>query len=253
MKLHSGPLISVIVPAYEEEGYLEDLLESVKNQTYAHYEIIGIDSWSKDKTKRIFLKYKARVLNVLKGNIAAAKNAGLKKARGEIIAFIDADFVLSSNRLFLKVVETFANDNDKKIAVLEPIQLINPRDVKPKNLHKFRIVNAVINARKSFSFLTPFPEATGCVFCRSEYVKKAGTFNENINVGEDVEYYRRLRRFGKFKRIKEKVLLSYRRVEELGIIGMSLLYGKSEIRAHLFKKVKRNYEPVRRYKETNKS
>ncbi len=242
------PLISVVIPAYEEEGYLEDLLDSIKNQTYGRYEIIGIDSGSKDKTKRIFLKYKAMVLYVPKGNIAAAKNAGLKKVRGDIIAFIDADFVLSSSRLFQTVVETFSNDKDKKIAALEPIQLINPRDIKRGNLTKFRIVNSMVNARKRVSFLTGFPEATGCVFCRSECIRKAGRFNENINVGEDVEYFRRLRRFGKFKRIKEKVLVSYRRVEDLGVIGMSLLYAESEIRAHLFKRVKRNYEPVRKRK-----
>ena len=97
-------LISVVIPAYNEEGYIGDLLNSIQAQIYKDYEVIVVDSYSSDKTKEIAKKFGARVIETPKSNIATARNVGINAAKGEIIGLIDADYVLDK-----EVFEEVAN------------------------------------------------------------------------------------------------------------------------------------------------
>ena len=86
--------VSVIIPAYNNDQHLEKCLISVRKQIYKNYEVIVVDDGSTDNTYAIAEKY-ARVVR-LKHNLGggAARNEGAKVARGEILAFTDADVVL---------------------------------------------------------------------------------------------------------------------------------------------------------------
>ena len=68
-------LISVVIPAYNEEGYIGDLLNSIQAQTYKDYEVIVVDSYSSDKTKEIVKKFGARV--ILKKNTQGREQSRL--------------------------------------------------------------------------------------------------------------------------------------------------------------------------------
>lgn len=87
------PTISVIIPVYNEEKYIETCLDSLFNQVYPQdrLEIIVIDNNSTDSSKRIILRYP--VIYLFEGirNRAKARNRGLEITRGEFVAFIDAD------------------------------------------------------------------------------------------------------------------------------------------------------------------
>ncbi|MEP0918321.1 glycosyltransferase [Leptolyngbya sp. DQ-M1] len=90
------PLISVIIPAYNAETYIAKTLRSVLTQTYQNLEVIIIDDGSQDRTVEIiqpFAEEDTRVTIVQQSNrgVAAARNTGIQKARGQFIALLDAD------------------------------------------------------------------------------------------------------------------------------------------------------------------
>ena len=89
-------MISVIVPIYKVERYLEKCILSIQKNTYKDLEIICINDGSPDKCLQILEKLAAedariRVINQENQGVAAARNAGLEMARGEYIAFVDPD------------------------------------------------------------------------------------------------------------------------------------------------------------------
>lgn len=92
----STPLISIIVPIYNVEKYLERCLTSLLNQTYNNYEIICINDGSQDNCDKILANYQKQYANIRvikqenKG-LSVARNNGLKNACGEYILFIDSD------------------------------------------------------------------------------------------------------------------------------------------------------------------
>lgn len=107
-------LITVIIPIFNSEKYLEECLNSVLSQTYEELEIILINDGSTDKSKNIaedFVRRDKRVslFNKENGGQASARNLGLDKANGEYIAFVDSDDTISAD-LFLSNVAFFQHD-----------------------------------------------------------------------------------------------------------------------------------------------
>lgn len=87
------PLVSVIIPTYNRAAYLQKALQSVKEQTYQSLEIIVIDDGSTDDTGKMLENYGGQLRYFYQENrgISGARNAGIKSARGEFIAFLDSD------------------------------------------------------------------------------------------------------------------------------------------------------------------
>lgn len=85
------PLVSVIIPVYNEEKYLAFCLESLKNQTYSPFEIIIVDDGSRDKSISIAKKFDVFILQQEHKGPGVARNFGARKAQGEILVFADAD------------------------------------------------------------------------------------------------------------------------------------------------------------------
>jgi glycosyltransferase involved in cell wall biosynthesis len=87
------PLVSVVIPAFNCGRYVEDAVESVLDQTYRRFEIIVVDDGSTDDTAGRLEKYRDAVRVVTQENRGSsrARNVGLGLARGEYVAFLDAD------------------------------------------------------------------------------------------------------------------------------------------------------------------
>ena len=91
------PLVSVVVPVYNVEKYIEECLSSIINQTYRNLEIICVDDCGQDNSMEIVKKYakKDKRIKVIKHKenkgLGGARNTGLKNAKGEFIFFIDSD------------------------------------------------------------------------------------------------------------------------------------------------------------------
>lgn len=92
----STPLISVIVPVYNSEKYLSECLDSILNQTMGDIEVIGVNDGSCDRSSEILLHYadqdsRIRFLSQKNQGVAAARNRGIKEARGKYLYFVDSD------------------------------------------------------------------------------------------------------------------------------------------------------------------
>ena len=108
-KTPQKPLISVVIPAFNEEGFLENTLKSVREQNYRNFELIVVDNNSKDKTALIARRFGAKVLLETRQGVGYARQKGFALARGEIIATTDADTIVPSNWLS-DIVKEFKKD-----------------------------------------------------------------------------------------------------------------------------------------------
>lgn len=99
------PLVSVITPTYNSERFIAETIRSVKEQTYANWEMIVIDDCSTDKTVELVMKEQQKddriKLIQLEHNqgAAVARNTGMENAKGKYIAFLDSDDLWLSNKL----------------------------------------------------------------------------------------------------------------------------------------------------------
>jgi len=96
-------LVSIVVPVYNCEEFIEQTIESVKGQTYKNWEMILINDCSTDNSKNIIEKYTCNniILIDLKENfgVANARNIGIAKAKGKYIAFLDSDDLWKKDKL----------------------------------------------------------------------------------------------------------------------------------------------------------
>lgn len=110
------PLISVVIPVYKVEEYLNECVDSVTSQTYSNLEIILVDDGSPDSCPKICDQYKAqdsriRVLHKANGGLSSARNAGTDIATGRYITFIDSDDYVSSDyirQLYITLIDSKA-------------------------------------------------------------------------------------------------------------------------------------------------
>lgn len=111
----NNPLISVIIPVYNVENYLEECVNSILNQTYSNLEVILVNDGSPDNSAAIcdrYAKNDGRVIVVHKknGGLSDARNAGLDICKGEFIAFVDSDDVV--HRQFIEKLHENIDDVD---------------------------------------------------------------------------------------------------------------------------------------------
>lgn len=113
-------LVSVIVPVYNVKRYLGKCLKSLSRQTYENIEIIIVDDGSTDGSEKICDEFakkelRARVFHKKNGGLSSARNFGIKKARGEYLAFVDSDDFVDEN--FIKKLFQAIVDANAEIAV----------------------------------------------------------------------------------------------------------------------------------------
>lgn len=85
------PKFSIIIPVYNVEKYLKKCLDGVFNQTYKDYEVIVVNDGTKDNSMDIVKDYNVKVINQKNQGLSAARNAGVKKAIGDYLIFLDSD------------------------------------------------------------------------------------------------------------------------------------------------------------------
>ena len=144
MKSNSKPLISIIVPVYNGEKYLQECADSILNQDYKNIELIVIDDGSKDKSYEIATKIaendkRVRVFHQENSGVSTARNLGILKAKGEFLTFVDVDDYISKS--FISYFYNMISENKAEIA-LTPV----PRKFNhlTKNLEEETVKNEVI-------------------------------------------------------------------------------------------------------------
>lgn len=121
-----NPLISVIVPCYNQAQYLEECLQSVLDQTYQNWECIIVNDGSSDDTEEIANKWSKndeRIKYIYKENegLSSARNLGVKISLGEFIYFIDSDDSLNGNGVFDLFISNLTENIDFICADLQEI------------------------------------------------------------------------------------------------------------------------------------
>lgn len=134
------PFISIIVPVYNVELYIDQCVNSLINQTLKNIEIILVDDESTDNSGRICDQYEKKYNNIKvihkkNGGLGNARNAGLEKAQGKYIAFVDSDDYVSNN--MYKTLYNLALENDSDCVYCEwqrfwETPSVNENDVQPK-------------------------------------------------------------------------------------------------------------------------
>jgi glycosyltransferase involved in cell wall biosynthesis len=109
LSITNEPLISVIIPSYNRAEFVVDAVKSALGQTYSPLEVIVVDDGSTDETKKRLEPSlnRIRYVHQLNRGVAAARNTGIEAAKGELIAFLDADDLWSPEKLLrqVKVIE----------------------------------------------------------------------------------------------------------------------------------------------------
>jgi glycosyltransferase involved in cell wall biosynthesis len=113
------PEVSVIIPVYNTEQFLEDCLNSVLAQTFTDFEIIAVDDGSTDNSAAIVKQFAAKdnrivIIHQENKGLSEARNTGIKAARGNWITFVDSDDMLAPS--FLQKLWDAAKQNNASIA-----------------------------------------------------------------------------------------------------------------------------------------
>ena len=111
------PLVSVIVPVYNSEKYLNPCIDSIISQTYKNIEIILVNDGSTDNSENICKLYEKeneniKVIEKSNGGLSSARNTGIDNANGEYLTFIDSDDIVSSDMIQIMVDATIKYDAD---------------------------------------------------------------------------------------------------------------------------------------------
>lgn len=202
-------MISVVVTCYNYGKYLRGCLESVLAQTWSDLEVVVVNDGSVDETDQVMASFAAhgRVRYIKQGNLgqAAAKNAGIEAARGEFVAFLDADDLWLPDKL-AKQMERFSSERvgvvyslarfiDENGAPFE--HEVAGRYLKPR---RGRVTEQLV-----FDNFVPFSSSV----VRRACLERAGGFDATFKMGIDWDLWLRLSTEYDFDFVEEQ-LLCYR-------------------------------------------
>jgi len=193
------PLVSAIIPVYNCERYLAEAIESVLAQTYRPIEIIVVDDGSMDGTADIAQSYEeVRYIYQTNQGRGAAMNVGIKVARGEIIAFLDADDLWTPNKLSVQMDYLLGHPDVGYVIArmqnfLEPGAQLPPQITKDLSLTDYAALSV------------------GTLVARKTVFDQVGDFDNSYEHAKDVDWFVRAKEAGVHTAILPKILL-YRRL-----------------------------------------
>jgi hypothetical protein len=195
--------VSVIIPAYDVENCLRDAIDSAWGQQLPPKEIIVIDDGSTDATDAVARSYGSRIVYIKQEHTGqgAARNAGLAIARGEFVAFLDADDYWQPE--FLKMCVRFLRSHEEAIAVstglitqmFDGSRVIHPRQLCGDDA----AVKEPFMIDRFFDVWAQYDHVrTGSNVIRRSVIEKAGLQRADLRIAEDLEYWGYLATFGKW-------------------------------------------------------
>lgn len=244
-------LVSIIVPVYNSERFLNDTINTVLNQTYQNWELIFVNDCSTDESENIIKKFSKKDKRIKlfsqkkNGGAALARNRGIDEAQGEFICFLDADdlwvknklelqvnFIKSNNCEFIYGGYEFANDkgipNGKVVKV--PSKITYKQALKNTTIWTCTVM---FNMNKLSKELIYMPNvASEDTACWWKILKKIDCA---FGINEVLAYYRRSENTlssNKLVAIK-RIWFLYRKVENLSFFNSAYCFVNYAIRAVL--------------------
>lgn len=215
--LQEFPLVSIIVPAYNAQRYIEATLESLICQTYPHMEIMVVDDGSTDQTADIVKKFKEndpriQLLQQSNSGVAAARNLGIQYSRGDYIAPVDADDLCYPQKIAKLVACLQAVDS--KVGVVYSWSNIIDSAGNPTGTHLMSDFEGNVFEQLLFS---NFIGNASSSLIRRHCLERAGLYNTAFFLQaaqgcEDYDLYLRIAEQFEFRVVKE-FLTGYRKSE----------------------------------------
>lgn len=215
-------MLSVIVPAYKEAKTIEQCLRSIKNQTFENFEIIVVAGGDK-RTIEIAKRYGAVVEDEECIGAGHARNEGVKKAKGDVLVFTDADGVVPRDWLE-KYARVF--ENTDIVACGGPIRPLKGT-MKDRVIYK---INQDWLYRTTALFGFYQLSGANCAYRRKTF-QKVGGFREDMSMMEDTELANRIKREGRVGFDPTNPVYSLpRRMRENGYLSVGVTYLKEYFR-----------------------
>jgi len=231
--VHNFPLVSVLIPAYNHEQYVEAALQSVVDQTYSNIEIIVINDGSTDRTGEVVLsfiskhtEYNINYIDKLNEGICRTLNKGLELAKGKYVALLASDDIWLPDKIEKQILIMEANLNigmvftDHYFMRFYEKTSIKATDYKPSTRDCF--INNIQNVNMYEKLLTEniIPGLT--VFIRKDCFDKVGGFDNNLK-SEDLDMWLRIAKMYPIAFIDEP--LAYYRVHDTNVSNNALSFG----------------------------
>lgn len=183
-------LISIIVPVYNVEKYLEKCIQSVLEQTYKKFEVIFINDGSTDNSLDILKKYqeiddRVIIINKINAGTGAARNDGLNIAKGEFISFLDSDDWYEQDYLEKLYKNLKINNSDVAMCNLKIIYE-NEKKIENLNTYYFQKINLKKEPKKILRILE-MPVLWNKLY-KIELIKKYEIKFPSLSKGEDVVF-----------------------------------------------------------------
>jgi len=219
------PLVSIIMPAYNASAFIHSSINSVLEQSYLNWELIVVDDGSIDDTSLLVEEiedHRIRLIRKVNEGVAAARNTGLKIARGEYIGFLDSDDLWLPEKLSEQVA--FMESNPEYVFTYTNYSsfIDSNEEIPNKQLEPF-IIEDTKNRLLVFNFI-----ATLTVIARSSSVRSVGGFDESLFGPEDWDLWLKLSAVGDFGFIDSS--LGKYREHDLGISKNKYLQLSNEYR-----------------------
>ena len=170
--------VSAIIPAYNASKTIDLCLNSILKQDFPDYEVIVVDDGSSDNTREKVKKYTVQLVSNAHGGASAARNAGFKASKGDILVFVDSDCVAKKD-LIAKLIEPL---EDPKIGITQAWWEVANKD---------KLIPALIF--KTYEYFTrnlKYPDFlwSYCFAIRRELLQKLGMFDVVWIRIEDVDF-----------------------------------------------------------------
>jgi len=241
------PLVSVIVPAYNAEAYVEQTLKSLLDQTYPNLEIIVVDDGSTDGTAQrveAMAREHSRIRLVRQPNrgVAAARNRAIEESRGEFIAPVDADDIWFPGAV-TKLVDCLRNAESQVGVAYGWSVIIDENGLLDGRFRCSKIEGKVLGTLICHNFLGN----ASATMIRRECFEKVGGYDESFHANgaqgcEDWDLYLRIAQEYQFKAVP-KFLFGYRKLRS----GMSSdPDSMARSHRHVLKKVSQRHPRARR-------
>lgn len=207
-----NPSVSIIIPLYNKEAWIERTLASVSNQTFRDWEAIIIDDGSTDQSVKVVEQFITNhpgnwvLLKNSNGGQCKTRNSGIALAKGEFVAFLDADDIWSKNKL-LDQVGILRSDKDISL-VISPYLIFS--DVHKHGNHRLVLHKDTKKTLMRWLQMRGYgagTESTGMT--RAELLKRIGGFDENLSTSAGLKLTMELANLGKVEFSKNS-LMGYR-------------------------------------------
>lgn len=192
MKMRGKPTVSVVIPSFNMARFVRDAVESALNQTYTDFELIVVDDGSNDDTEHILQPYRGRICYFKQANsgVSAARNRGIELARGQYVAFLDADDLWLPDKLELQMQ---AFDRQKDLALVACGYSVRRSDGKTvmRNVVRKNYPTRT-ELFKALSICQLIPGCASGVMIKKKCFSEVGVFDTTLMMGEDWDMWLRV-------------------------------------------------------------